>query len=427
MKRHPRLFTAAATVAVALTATTLTARAGTPVTAVTPQPAAAHLNYDQVLAAVSTPGFGGVWTRPDGTLVVSLTKPSTAAARSARADLARLFGRPALLDRRVVAVPARYSFRQLKAWYDAIEMNVFALGGVETGDVDERAGVLRFGAVDPAALTSRIVAVAAAARVPSAAVVVDASTPAVPTSLDSITRPLVGGIRIDNGPGTCSIGFPAVRGGVEGFVTASHCTLVQGVVDHTLFWQTMTPDANDPTGEVPVAQETADPSGTVCGAPTRCRDSDSAFAALLDDTNFVAGTIARPPLNSTAWNGTDTYRVTSTVNPLLGDTVDKVGRTTGLTSGTITATCVNHVEATELVSLPGTFLWVEDCQDDSSYHDGPGDSGGPVFEITSGNDVALVGLNWGSTGSGGTFSPLANIEESTELGSMSVCATGFSC
>lgn len=417
MTRHPIVLTA---LAAALTATSLTAGAGV---AVTP-PAAQHLDYDQVLAAVRTPGFGGVWTQPDGTLVVSLTAPTPAAARSARADLARLFDRPALLERRVVAVPARYSFRQLKSWYDAVETRVFALGGVESGDVDERAGVLRFGVTDVSALAPRIDALATVARVPAAAVVVDRATPSATESLTSITRPLVGGLEIDTEIGSCTLGFPAVRNGVQGFVTASHCTLVQGGVENTLFWQTL-------LSEVPVAQETADPAGTLCGPasdPKLCRDSDSSFAALLDDTNFVAGTLARPPLNSTAWNGTDTYRVTSTVNPLLGDTVYKLGYHSGLTSGAVTATCVTR-SIPPATPVPGgaPALWSEHCQDDAAYRNMEGDSGGAVFEITSGNDVALAGVNWAGNGTVAQFSPLANVEESTELGSLSVCASGFSC
>ena len=58
-------------------------------------------------------------------------------------------------------------------------------------------------------------------------------------------------------------------------------------------------------------------------------------------------------------------------------------------------------------------LWSEHCQDDATYGNKGGDSGGAVFEITSGNDVAAAGVNWAGNGFTATFSPLANIEEST--------------
>jgi hypothetical protein len=49
---------------------------------------------------------------------------------------------------------------------------------------------------------------------------------------------------------------------------------------------------------------------------------------------------------------------------------------------------------------------------------GSGDSGSPVFQISSGSDVTLTGILWGGNSSGTmfVFSPLKNVQD--ELGSM---------
>ena len=57
------------------------------------------------------------------------------------------------------------------------------------------------------------------------------------------------------------------------------------------------------------------------------------------------------------------------------------------------------------------------CQNFVSATVGSGDSGSPVFQIISGNDVRLVGILWGGSGSQSlVFSPLNQIEQ--ELGGL---------
>ena len=129
--------------------------------------------------------------------------------------------------------------------------------------------------------------------------------------------------------------------------------------------------------------------------------------------------IARPALDSYLWNGTDVYRVTSEEAPLVGNPVNKVGRTTGRTKGSISETCVSiPVADTDITLL---------CQSRASYLSNSGDSGSPVFRVTnspSTNDVALVEIHWGGSGS---FSPIGGIQRSSELGALQTCGSGFSC
>lgn len=386
-----------------------------------PQPAA-RLLYDEALAAVDVPGFAGVWM-DGGALVVSMTAPTSARARSARTQLARLFGRLDLAGKRVVAQRARYSFRQLRAWYDAAAADVAGVAGLRGSDVDERANVLRYGVADLTSAAPVVRAVLARYGVPADAVVVDRAAANVPTSLEDAARPLVGGVRIEHtGALTCSLGFPAVRGGVKGFVTAAHCSRVQGVVEGTAYSQPS-------IGALPpVAVEVADPpffAGGACPSTTRtpvCRYSDASFNALLDETHYAQGRIARPPAGSIAWNGVDLFRITAETTPILGETVSKVGQTTGLTSGIVTTTCADPIPSIGLTrdQMPWRLL----CQTDADYATFAGDSGGPVFVVTSGNDVALAGVHWNGTA---MFSPIANVERSDELGPLATCDPSVTC
>ena len=91
--------------------------------------------------------------------------------------------------------------------------------------------------------------------------------------------------------------------------------------------------------------------------------------------------------------------------------VDKVGRTTGWTRGTVSNTCVDTgVQGSTIVLLCQTFVT------SSNVIVQGGDSGSPVFAIGSGGNVTLLGGLWGGNQSGTQFvySPIANIE--AELG-----------
>lgn len=131
--------------------------------------------------------------------------------------------------------------------------------------------------------------------------------------------------------------------------------------------------------------------------------------------------------NSNSLNITGSFAVMGEANPPQGTKVNKVqikqcfcvvlivlqvGRTTGWTQGTITATCVTTgVSGTRIVQL---------CQNFVAAGVAAGDSGSPVFQQRPSDptQVDLVGILWGS--SGGTafvYSPIANVQlEQTELG-----------
>jgi hypothetical protein len=232
--------------------------------------------------------------------------------------------------------------------------------------------------------------------------------------LRSRRRPLRGGLQINFGNFLCTLGFIAVRNGVNGYVTNSHCTTTQGGVQNTVEHQ---PSASGTTNRVGI--EIADPtyfSGSGCPASRVCRRSDSSFIQVPHPSGpsvtIARGTIARPAVNSFTWNGVDIFNITSEGSALVGQAVTKVGRTTGRTAGTVSQTCVNtNVSGTNITQL---------CQTFANYGNAGGDSGSPVFRITTLPNVVLVGINWGGNGTISVFSPITQIQQ--ELGALNTCA-----
>jgi hypothetical protein len=92
----------------------------------------------------------------------------------------------------------------------------------------------------------------------------------------------------------------------------------------------------------------------------------------------------------------------------IGSIFNKVGRTTGWTQGPVSRTCVNtNVLGSKVHQRCQTFV--------TAGVDG-GDSGSPVFRITSGDNVQLVGILGGGGSDYDVMSPLASIQ--AELGSV---------
>ncbi len=288
---------------------------------------------------------------------------------------------------------------------------VFEIPGVVYTDADEATGRLKV-AVENRGLAKQVEARARAAGVPAELVDVVESAPIVPmTTLRDTVRPLEGGLQINFTTYLCTLGFNAVRDSTEGFVVNSHCTSKQGGVESTKYYQPSSTVVNSFIGT-----EIADPKyfkGGACPRGKVCRYSDSAFASRAAGVTASMGYIAQ---TGGANNGSLTiagqFHITSEAagNAGVGTLVNKVGRTTGWTQGAVTNKCVNTaVSGSNIVQL---------CQDFVSAGVGAGDSGSPVFSITSGNDVLLRGILWGGSTDGSMFvySPISNIER--ELGAL---------
>src|SRR3989454_2011588 len=225
--------------------------------------------------------------------------------------------------------------------------------------------------VERGASHANVRSLAARLGVPAEAIVTrDVDPIQYAATLQDQVRPVVAGLQIHFGNFLCSIGFNAVSGGQNSFVTASHCTNRQGGVEGTLYYQSLSSQPNSFIGT-----EVADPvyfRGGVCPKHRVCRYSDASRAAYAAGVPFTLGGIAQTSgPNNGSLTITGSFAVTAEGSAVVGDVVNKVGRTTGWTQGAVTNTCVNTgVSGTKIVQLCQTFV---------SAGVGAGDSGSDVF------------------------------------------------
>lgn len=292
---------------------------------------------------------------------------------------------------------------------------LFEIPGVVFTDADETADRIVVGVENPGlarAVEARLGALAI--RAESVKIVITPPIIQLETLRDKV-RPLDGGLQVRFSQYVCTLGFNVVRNGSVGFLTNSHCTERQGGVENTSYYQPLNQTAAEFIGT-----EVADPGYTKQKCPNNikgkvCRWSDSAFAQLADG---VAGDLGQIKSTSGPNNGSldiaGGFQIVGEANAASGTVVNKVGRTTGWTQAPLTRTCVHTgVSGTNIVQLCQSFV-----ESNSQVLVGGGDSGSPVFTITSGSNVHLNGILWGGSSDGKlfVFSPLQNIERTDEIG-----------
>lgn len=208
----------------------------------------------------------------------------------------------------------------------------------------------------------------------------------------------------------CTNGFNAVALNLRGFFTASHCTRDRSAVDNGPYYQSQLIE-----GDVDyVGFEWADPAffaGGSCPTGLQCRYSDAAFISYDDERYTARAKIAKPVSRGTSLPGSisinpadSVFTVTSTGTA--SGTVEKVGRTSGWTGGSLASSCADLTVYDDGFPTNTRLL----CQGIVNAYAGPGDSGAPVFVITSGSNVKLVGILWGSSSSQFAFSRFNYIE-----------------
>ncbi len=366
---------------------------------------------DANMLARTVPGFGGFFYDAQGRPTMYLTTP-TARGPAERA-LAPYLQKHGVATGGIQTRPAAHTWDQLERWHGRVSPSALAVRGAVYVDADEALNRITVGAERGA--VGQVRSSLARLGLPAGAVVVQEAAPVTfavapkpkpgGLSLQGRVRPIVGGVQI-NFPGfLCSLGFN-VSGG---FITASHCTNVQGGNNSTPYWQPL--QSTDP---VQIATEVADPnytSGGTCPAGRRCRRSDSSRASYANGIPFTLGGIAQTARIGRSLTITGQWSVTGESVATVGQVVNKVGRTTGWSQGRVTNTCVDtNVSGSDITEL---------CQNFVSATVGSGDSGSPTFAIGSGNNVTLVGILWGGSGSSSfVYSPMANIHN--DLGSFAV-------
>jgi hypothetical protein len=362
-----------------------------------------------------TPGFGGYYLNQDGTPTVYLTRGASRAP--AEQALAGYLAARGLSTAAVHVLEAQYSWKQLER-YQAASADALAVPGAVFVDNDETRNRVVLGVSDMAA-AAEARATAVRAGVPDGAIVIQQTEPILNMAnlQNVVDRPVRAGVQI-NFPGfLCSVGFNATSGTQKSFITASHCTTTQGGVESTPYWQPL-----ESVNSTQIATEVADPvyvrKSPGCPRGKRCRASDASRAAYINGADQALGLIAMTSApNNRSLDIIGSFSITSddctgTLGGCLpvGATVNKVGRTTGWTSGAITNTCVTTGVTGSSVALL--------CQTFVSAGVGSGDSGSDVFQVTSSTNVKLAGILWGGNQAGTqfVFSPLANVV--SELGAL---------
>ncbi len=354
-------------------------------------------------------GFGGFYIENDTLVIVSSEVYPTAnilrwtvanSLTKLRPDIAMM-----ALVGRIQVVGGDFSFRQLHSIKESLTLN--PLPKVVLVDVDERRNRVLVGVEDEGAVDD-VMAILSDRGVSLDAVIVEVVEPIVPlASLRDRVRPVAGGLQIAfplTPPyvGVCTLGFVAIRGGVLGYVTNDHCTSQSGVVDGTVHHQPLPDNA--------VGVEIVDPPffTTDCPPGYVCRYSDAIFGQA-----FTSGIMDFGKLMRTA--GIGSLEIVGRWNivgesafPVLGEVLNKVGRTTGWTQGSVINTCVTTF-------VYGTN-WVRFCQDRVAANVEGGDSGSPVFKVIdpAAGNVVLYGVLWGGSSGSFVFSNMYNIER--ELG-----------
>jgi hypothetical protein len=386
--------------------------------------AAETLNPDELEAAIAerVPGFAGFVHREDGTVQMRMTAASGMASTGARslrestgpaADMARSMGVE------VSVAPALFDSRQLLD----MKQKSFALAsvnGVIGTWIDREANRVEvtYNEKLDAEGISKVTAQLAAAGVPAHAIILKPGELMQPrqqvgTSIRSQRPPLAAGSQFAfNAPGgsfVCSVGVPAVRNGVVGFVTASHCSARTYQNNGT---QTFAPSISGTF----LGSESVDPAGTNCNpqAALGCRASDSLFVAASQGNGTVA--FGRVALTNSSLTVTGSIPVRGTINQVsVGQLVYKTGRTTGLRSGRIARTCVDALVG----DGQGGPNYVAQCSTEinSSSFSAGGDSGSSIW-VYDGVGALISGiLSYGSTNRTG-FSPWGGVVR--DLGTLTV-------
>lgn len=296
---------------------------------------------------------------------------------------------------------------------------VMAVPGAVFAGTDPATGQLLVGVEHPGVANS-VASIMARHGIPAARFRVRVTEPIhfAATLRDEI-RPIVSGLQIHWSSFVCTLGFSVDHAGGRSFVTNSHCTDQQGQTDGTQYNQ-----PSRTTSPTPIAFEVDDPAftrGGGCSQGKKCRKSDASRALYESGVESFARIARTTGENNGSLEIAGDFAITGQDNSStsFSGTFHKVGRTTGWTSGNVTATCATvNVSGSQFQLLCQTLV-----QRTGTAIVGGGDSGSPVF-APNGSGATLVGILWGGSTSGDlfVFSPLKSIQD--ELGAMNALTDG---
>lgn len=308
---------------------------------------------------------------------------------------------------------------RLASLFDAASAEVLGVAGSVYADHDERLGRLVFG-VERLSAAVAVQAAAARAGLTSADYAIVLAAPIHTTaSLNDAYSVPQGGLQVGTAQVQCTLGFNVAHAAGRSFITNSHCTDRQGGPEKTQFWQ---PQVGVGTLIGVEADDPVYTSNKACPKERRCRYSDAARIAyqpsVLSNQGYVAST-GTANTGSTTISGSLGFNQQDDLTREfpVGQTIQKIGATTGWTSGTVQRSCVNaNVADSPITLLCQTFVRGSGTVIEA------GDSGAPAF-LQSGEENILFGIVWGRTDVGEfVFSPLEGIVR--DLGRMSAVVGG---
>lgn len=421
-----------------------------------------HKTLDDLFVDVESilDGFGGMYYDLDGNLNVYMNHDRYNEEQVEEA-IQSVFGEeilnfsavddegvPITLSSQVKVIQGEYDASTLQDWRISLRNTVFSYEEFVFLDLDEKQNKINIGVTD-LSLEGEIREGLRELEIPQEAVVVSETSPIEQTSVTLQDRLFYdvfydGGIQIGiiSGNKRCTLGFNVnFLGYGLGFITNSHCTAIEGGTENTAFYQ------NERYKDL-IGTEAIDPlgfSGAGCQPGRVCRYSDSAFVKYSSGlspspqimlTNHQMGIVFGSEL--------DIFGSADVVGdaphyPLVGQFMNKVGRTTGHTGGIVlspsdpasfaTSSSAIHSSCFDIAGPNNNSqgLLTLYCQYEVNGMAASGDSGSPVYTINSnvqGNrSVTLYGLVHSIVLSNNNFvfSPIQGVE--ADLGSFAV--TGF--
>jgi hypothetical protein len=385
--------------------------------------AADSLNPDELDAQLAdrVAGFAGWVHNDNGTSVMRMARGASAGKVGAGAgQFDRSAGLAAMtraMESPVDTKPALFDSRQLLSFKDKVFLMASTQGVIATS-IDRAANRVEvvYNADLDANAIEELATKLVSAGVPRAALQMKPgelprSVATTGVSVREQPIPLAAGAQFNfttsAGSFVCSVGVPATRAGVRGFVTASHCSQQVYSVNAAT---TMTA----PNGTF-IGRETVDPAGFACSLPDTlgCREGDALFVSGAAPSVVDFGKVLITATRGLTVRGTIPVQG-SLAYPTVGQTVYKTGRTTGTRSGRVARVCVNTLVGNGAGQTYGALCSVE--LDSTTFIQG-GDSGSSVW-VYDGTGAVVTGIvSYGSSTTGG-FSPWGGVTK--ELGALTI-------
>jgi len=362
-------------------------------------------SIDEVFAEIAElePAFGGLFfdTATNQPVLVLTNREAEMSARNAIARIAPELSN--LSSAAMLTREAEYGFSELYQW-KLLLPQLFSIPQVIAYSIAEDINRLRV-AVESTDARDNVREMLDRLQIPVSAVqiVVRERGQLASHDLRHTLRATAGGLQLEENPrivGPCTLGFNAVRAGVISFATNGHCTHAWGDgSDNTPFHQCCHSNSSDLIGyEYLEAGVFTNVQDSRCPAGAQCKYSDIALGGYSSGVSYaaaIARTVDRQPLVGSIlidWNNGPYLHVTNnSLGPLLGQTVDKIGRTTGWTYGVVTETAM-----TERWCSGACYYIIDAYVADGGVQGG--DSGSAVFFWNGGSEATIAGQLFGRIG-----------------------------